>query len=53
MLKTAPSSRIHLIAADRSGGKAADPAIRRFRLARLRVEGRSPDLLRPGHTQRA
>ena len=53
MLKTASSSRIHLVAQARgASGKQPDPAIRRFRLARLRLDSRPAELTRLGPSQR-
>jgi hypothetical protein len=53
MLKTASSSRIHLVAQARgAGGKQPDPAIRRFRLARLRLDSRPIEFTPPGRAQR-
>ncbi len=54
MLKTETTSRIHLVVSGRgTSAKPTDPAIRRFRLARLRVDGRSADAARADRAQRA
>jgi hypothetical protein len=54
MVKTESSSRVHIVVAGQGvGAKSSDPAIRRFRLARLRVDGRPADAGRARPAQSA